>query len=480
MAWFTLLLALGLLLASSSSAPAAQPEPFDVRSAVVDRNGELSAVVVVPPGPTPPSTDFELLIDTRPVTAARAVQEHQLNAMFLVDVSGSMKGKPLADVKAALSEFLKTTRPQDQFALTLFADTDRVISPSRDGINAALSHVQTQGKQTKLYQALFNALQRGQSDDPQTRRILVVLSDGRDEGSDVKLQQVIDQSRDKRVPIYAVFRGEIEGSFADVLSGLASAASGKFFSTHRSDEIASALKEIYARETSSVTVRFAYEGDRTGRLAQDAQITLRRPTGPALRAGLPKGINLPAVHVPVREPPPPTLTRPWWPILLLAVIVAGGALWLWRRRRRASPVPAPAPTVDREVEPTVDVPAPTPSRHRVTQIGQYFPAPASGQPAIILRGVSGPAEGQQHAMEREIFSIGADAQSDLPIAEDEYVSREHAYLRYERGSLFIFDKASRNGTFVNDNLVPQTGVALRPGDRITLGRSTFSVVMPPG
>ena len=81
-------------------------------------------------------------------------------------------------------------------------------------------------------------------------------------------------------------------------------------------------------------------------------------------------------------------------------------------------------------------------------------------------------------MERELFSIGANAASDLQLAEDEYVSGEHAYLRYEQGSLFIFDKASRNGTLVNDSKVPANGMALRPGDRVTLGLSTFSVVMP--
>src|SRR5262249_50922162 len=121
-----------------------------------------------------------------------------------------------------------------------------------------------------------------------------------------------------------------------------------------------------------------------------------------------------------------------------------------------------------------------PSRHRVTQISHNFSAPASGQPTVILQGIAGPAKGQHHAMDRDIFSIGSDARSDLPILEDAYVSREHAYLRYERGSLFVYDKASRNGTFVNDTPVTQTGVALRPGDRITCGTSTFEVVMPPG
>ena len=42
---------------------------------------------------------------------------------------------------------------------------------------------------------------------------------------------------------------------------------------------------------------------------------------------------------------------------------------------------------------------------------------------------------------------------DLNIAEDDYVSENHAFIRYQSGSLFVFDNGSRNGTFVNQNLV---------------------------
>jgi pSer/pThr/pTyr-binding forkhead associated (FHA) protein len=95
----------------------------------------------------------------------------------------------------------------------------------------------------------------------------------------------------------------------------------------------------------------------------------------------------------------------------------------------------------------------------------------------MLHGVAGTVDGQLHSVEKEIFSIGAGAGNDLSIGEDEYISSEHAYLRYEKGSLLIFDRVSINGTFVNDEKVTQTGIALRPGDRIKLGMSTFEVVL---
>ena len=228
----------------------------------------MSAVVELPPGSTPKSTDFQLLINDRVAATARETQDQRLNLMFLVDVSGSMKGPPLNDAKNALVSFLAKARPQDQFALTSFADEDRLQSSfaePREKLNGALRNLRVEGKRTKLYQALYNALKKGPKDDPETRQIIVVVSDGKDEGSDVTLEQVITESKATLVPIYAVFRGEIERSFADVLAGLANAAGGNFFSTRNRNEIVTALEQIYRLETNSLAVRFAYQADRTGR-----------------------------------------------------------------------------------------------------------------------------------------------------------------------------------------------------------------------
>jgi predicted component of type VI protein secretion system len=109
----------------------------------------------------------------------------------------------------------------------------------------------------------------------------------------------------------------------------------------------------------------------------------------------------------------------------------------------------------------------------------YFPVPGPGHPAAILTGVSGPVNGQQFSVEKEIFHIGASLENDLPIAADDYVSASHAYLRYEKGSLFIFDNGSRNSTFVNEHEVTETGCVLGSGDHIRVGMSTFEVVIVP-
>lgn len=477
MTWFRFLAAISLLFVPSASSMSAGREQFRIRSAFVGAAGEVSAVVELPPASTPKSTDFQLLIDDRVAATARETQDQRLNLMFLVDVSGSMKGPPLNDAKNALPSFLSKARPQDQFALTSFADEDKLRSlfaDPREKLNGALRNLRVEGKRTKLYQALYNTLKKGPKDDLRTRQIIVVVSDGKDEGSDVTLEQVITESKATLVPIYAVFRGEIERSFADVLAGLANAAGGNFFSTRNRDEIATALEQIYRLETNSLAVRFVYQADRTGGATENAVIELRQPDGTALRAKFPE--KIPALFT----APTPSRFALWQIGLLLAALLSGGAVWLWRSSRSATVVTPTSSTEEIETESSTSPPPPPPPRRATTVIAQYFPVPTAGQPTAMLRGVTGIVEGQQHAVDKEIYSIGASAANDLSIGDDEYISGEHAYLRYEKGSLFIFDKASRNGTFVNDDKVTQTGVVLRPGDRIKLGMSTFEVVMPSG
>jgi len=479
MTWFRFLAAISLLFVPSASSMSAEREQFRVRSAFVGTAGEVSAVVELPHGSTPKSTDFQLLINDRVAATARETQDQRLNLMFLVDVSGSMKGPPLNDAKNALSSFLSKARPQDQFALTSFADEDNFRSSfadPREKINDALRNLRVEGKRTKLYQALYNALKKRPKDDLGTRQIIVVISDGKDEGSDVTLEQVIAESKATLVPIYAVFRGEIDRSFADVLAGLANAAGGNFFSTRNRDEIATALEQIYRLETNSLAVRFAYQADRTGGATENAVIELRQPDGTSLRAKFPE--KIPALFI---APPQQPRFAPWQIGLLLAVLLlSGGAVWIWHRSRRATVVPDTSPIGEIETEPVTIPPPPIPRHRETTVIAQYFPVPTAGQPTAMLRGVTGPVEGQQHAVDKEIYSIGASPANDLSIGDDEYISGEHAYLRYEKGSLFIFDKGSRNGTLVNDDKVTQTGVVLRPGDRIKVGTCTFEVVMPSG
>jgi hypothetical protein len=121
-------------------------------------------------------------------------------------------------------------------------------------------------------------------------------------------------------------------------------------------------------------------------------------------------------------------------------------------------------------------PPPPPPPRRATVVGGNFSQPGPGHPAAALVGVSGAVQGQRFAVDKADYRLGRNPNNDLRIAADDTVSGEHAYLRYEKGGLFLSDQGSRNGTFLNEQRVTGAPVMVRAGDRIRLGESVFEVV----
>lgn len=445
-----------------------------------DQPGEVSVVVELPPGVTPEASDFRLLADGKIVATARQIMPFRLSGQGLalvlcVDVSGTMKGDPLADTKRALLSFLGRARPEDHIALVSFADEDKIESSfeeTREYLAEAVRNLQTRGKRTGLYQALYKSLDTLQSAKLPKRRRIIVISDGKDEGSAEGPDSVIAKSRALGIPIDAVGRGKIEKQYAEALRGLANTTGGRFVHA-RPDivDLTDAIARIYRDllETRSRVVCFMYETDNAGRTTQNALIELQRSGESPLRVSIPE-------EIPRIKPSPDWLSWLFW--LLLVALLGIGLVVLVRRRLiekkgKGTDETEDAETAKTEIKTQTVVPP--------TQVSGYrFPVPEPGQPTAILIGVSGPVEGQHFSVEKELFHIGASPENDLYIAEDNYVSGNHAYIRYERGSLLIFDMNSRNGTLVNQDKVTDTGLVLSLGDRIHIGMSMFEVTKAQG
>jgi pSer/pThr/pTyr-binding forkhead associated (FHA) protein len=78
--------------------------------------------------------------------------------------------------------------------------------------------------------------------------------------------------------------------------------------------------------------------------------------------------------------------------------------------------------------------------------------------------------GAQMPVTKDRFLIGRSAACDLRLAETA-ISRRHALLRFSDGAWYLQDQGSAAGTFVNG--VRQAAARLQPGDRITIGSTTF-------
>jgi hypothetical protein len=97
---------------------------------------------------------------------------------------------------------------------------------------------------------------------------------------------------------------------------------------------------------------------------------------------------------------------------------------------------------------------------------------------LVLQGVSGPVQGRSIPVENSYFRIGADPESDLTLADDDYVSGRHAAIQASDGAFLLVDQGSRNGTYVDgERLEAGPGRVLRSGQSIRIGASEFRVML---
>src|SRR5207247_10350122 len=87
---------------------------------------------------------------------------------LVVDTSGSMSGRPLADAKAAMATMISALGPNDQVAVLSFNATVRIAQPLTSDKTRALAAVgsMSAGGDTAIYDAVVGAAQALDSADP--------------------------------------------------------------------------------------------------------------------------------------------------------------------------------------------------------------------------------------------------------------------------------------------------------------------------
>lgn len=189
--------------------------PTDVRSAA--------------PGPTP---DGARLIRAQRIWKERRNAGRPVAAVFVADLSGSMAGGRLALLKEALLSSSGFILRDTSIGLVEFSDDTRVALPIRPFTalhNAAFQSAVTAmsaGGNTAMYDGVavaLHLLSEHQKDNPDSRPVIVVLTDG-EPNQGTTFQQLSPIVEGMRVPIYTM---GFEANVAELqrLSGAVEAAS---------------------------------------------------------------------------------------------------------------------------------------------------------------------------------------------------------------------------------------------------------------
>jgi hypothetical protein len=100
---------------------------------------------------------------------------------------------------------------------------------------------------------------------------------------------------------------------------------------------------------------------------------------------------------------------------------------------------------------------------------------APAQPAIQtgrLIVLKSPAlqEGTAFELDSSALTVGRGGQNDVPLEQDEFASARHARFEPRRDGVWVQDRGSTNGTFVNGTRIDRPR-RLTPGDVVRVGET---------
>jgi tight adherence protein B len=282
---------------------------------------DVSFTIVLPPGSVgvpggvPEVSIMENGDEIETVSVTSLAEERQpIDVVLLIDTSGSMKGRPLADAKIAAKRFVEAMGPEDQIAVVGFSSEPRVMldfTSDRGQLVSVIDQLSAAGE-TALYDGLVRSASLAGA-SPATERYIVALSDGGDTMSISTADAAARALRDSRTPVYAVALESPEYSPA-TLETIARVSGGRSTSVKDSGSLASIYQSIAEEMQQRYRVTYrstrpntpqlelavsALRGDRT---LQATAVT----ANPVFEAG--------TFAVPGRSSPGPRIPRCWhWP-----------------------------------------------------------------------------------------------------------------------------------------------------------------------
>jgi len=409
--------------------------------------------------------------------------------VLAIDVSGSMKGAPFQDAREAAKKLLAGLTPVDRVALITFgAKVERPegLTADYEAIRTRLARLIPTRRETVLYDALCDAV-NVLSVIPSGRKAVVVVSDGKDEGSRVRPEDCIQLASQNRVPIFSLIVGPPAAQRAarTGLGRISRLSGGIDFYRDGSPSVQEApsiiLRELKSQYLLSFTHPRIRQDGREHRLTVES-----RPWNLSIgEARATVGFIVPS--------------RPggWTPLGITGVLVvllalaAGGVIWLRRPKRREllpsieehEPMASPEPFFPRAPQPpdpmipvggvggtAVLAGEPPPQERADSPGGRTELIVAPPLPLSWFVEKEGMNPGRIYRVTSESFVIGRSLQADLLLSDDT-VSAKHARLRKEADRFIIYDLASTHGLFINGERVYSR--ALCDGDEVKVGNTVL-------
>jgi Ca-activated chloride channel family protein len=193
-----------------------------------------------------PQSAFHLLEDGQPQAITYFTSENvPLELLVAIDISGSMTPS-MPKLKAAVKAFLTAVPPKDQ--VTLLAFNDGIFSLATRATDPAERIKAVDGLlpfgSTALYDVIIEGV--GRLGHEAGRKVMIVFTDGEDEGSHAPIEEVERRLQASDVTLYMIGqgRGTLLPPLKKIIQRLAAPTGGRALFTERIDELQAAFTEL--------------------------------------------------------------------------------------------------------------------------------------------------------------------------------------------------------------------------------------------
>ena len=467
---------------------------IDGESAVVYIQGPVEEIKSVRIG-TGTSEDFKM----------QPVQESgdKIHTIILLDNSLSIQEKNRKRINELVSSIFASRMPNEEISLATFStEAEWKVNDSGDYtvLKRALDGVTYQNQDSYLIPMLYKVLSERIPQDGYTR--IIIASDGAsDEEIGYSMNELNAKLKERPVPVYCFGSRTRKGTNNKELENLFSVSRFTKADYWLVDDITDVLQVASAFSADSNIIKVEakipaslQDGTEKGlqlKLSVDGQdrqqsTSLVMPFGTiketktetASAAAAPADITKPAVETLPAVPKQKTdkSGSKNIPVILFAVVgiilAAGGFAVIKKSGKGKTSQEEKEEGKDTE---GIDEPGETlPLKNEKRDTLPIWGAPVSAE-KIRLCGVNNNMEYQTPVKDKII--IGRDSSSCDVCIDESHVSHKHCYLHYENGRLYVaeFEKASRNGTFVDGIQVLRNEIELDEDSILKLGKLEFRV-----
>ena len=393
--------------------------------------------------------------DSSKIEKVESLEAAQTGASIVIVVQASGAMMPIQeDIKKAVSGFINGLGDKDQVAVVDYGSGPETVAPfseDKGDVAGKAGKITFNGQSFLLYDGLAQALslyaaaaapgKGGQAASllPFAKAI-IVLADGRDNGSATDVEKIISDANKRRIPIHAIGHSELDQDSLSNLEMIARRTGGTYKAAPSVDDINKALTVIKDYINKMYVVSWKTNLDHDGK-DHKVEIAMENEGGASLKSSVmvktPKFIDWIKIGI---------ITG----VILLLLIIAAVIYVVTR--------PKPPPVRFCAVC----------KRAQMPEWDVCLFCLKSAKARVVCQ--KGATKGKTYPLVGKVVSMGSGPENSVRIM-DGAVSGKHAGIAVDGNKFEIVDLGSKNGVLVNGKKTARR--FLRNGDIITLGMTEF-------